>query len=295
MNTIDQPLLENYFHGVSDLGHDRFNLRIGGIGLSVNAVKDPLFEAAVSKYEEFLTPEKFPEAVHFYYVQTLPQPEAITKTFDTYKELFTTSLNRHLYIYRWDFIGIIELAARTGKFILFNPAFMTYESIIRIFYSLLTVENHGFLLHASSLIHKEKGYSFFGLSGSGKSTVVKLSESDECLTDELTMIKKDQGRYITAGTPFHGEIPLYINKTAALANMFLLKKSETTHFRKMSRSEIYPILLRNVLFFSDDWELRQKIFTTIIDLADRVAIYEMNFEKNEKFWRIIDHGFKDED
>ncbi len=295
MSDVDYKLIEDYFHNVTNQGLEKFNLKIGGIGLSVNAVRDGLFDTAMTKYKDFLTPQEFPESVVFYDVQTLPDPEAIIRAFDAYKEIFTTSADRHLYVYRWDFFGIIDIAARTGKFILFNTTFMTYESIIRIFYSLLAVENHGFLIHSSSLVHNENGYVFFGISGSGKSTVVKLSESDECLTDELTLITKDHTGYFTAGTPFHGELPIYQNKTAKLENMFLLTKSQTTFFRKMSRSEIYPILLRNVLFFSDDWELRQKIFNTVIDLANQVDIYEMNFEKNNKFWRIIDNGFKNED
>lgn len=295
MSEFDHHLLEGYFHDVKDQGLDNFNLKIGGIGLSVNAVRDGLFDAALTKYKDFLTPEKFSETVDFYDVQTLPDPEKIIQAFDTYKEIYTTSSHRSLNVYRWDFFGIIDIGARTGKFILFNNTFMTYESIIRIFYSLLAVENNGFLIHSSSLVHKNKGYVFFGISGSGKSTVVKLSGSDECLTDELTLIKKGDKGYITAGTPFHGELPIYQNKMADLANLFFLKKSESTFFRKMSRSEIYPILLRNVLFFSDDWELRQKIFSTVIDLANEVGIYEMNFEKNNKFWRIIDNGFKNED
>jgi len=227
-------------------------------------------------------------------VKTLPQYEAIIQSFDIYKEIFTSSAENRLVVCRWDFTGIIDIAKHTGKFLLFNNTFMTYESIIRIFYSLLAVENQGFLIHASSLIHKTKGYVFFGVSGSGKSTVVKLSETDECLTDELTLIRKEKERYITSGTPFHGELPLYQNKQTKLANLFFLKQSPTTFFRKMERSEIYPILLRNVLFFSDDWKLRQKIFHTVVDLANRVDIYEMNFEKNNNFWRIIDNGFKNE-
>ncbi|MBE0648449.1 MAG: hypothetical protein IH596_11770 [Bacteroidales bacterium] len=295
MTAIDPHLLEDYFKNVSDDGLENFNLKVGGIGLSVNATKDELFETALTKYEEFLVPEAFPESVVFYDVQTLPDPDAIIQAFDQYKEIYTSSAGRFLNVYRWDFFGIIDIENRTGKFILFNTTFMTYESIIRIFYSLLAVENHGFLIHSSSLVHKDKGYVFFGISGSGKSTVVKLSESDECLTDELTMITKTEDGYFTSGTPFHGELPIYKNKTAPLANLFLLTKSETTYFEKLKQSDIYPILLRNVLFFSDDWELRQKIFNTVIDLAKHVDIYEMYFEKNNKFWRIIDNGFKNED
>lgn len=294
MSDITPHTLETYFRDVPDQDLENFNLRIGGIGLSVNAIRDSLFETALTKYEDFLVPEKFPASVRFYDVQSLPRPADIIRAFDAYKEIYTVSSENHLNVYRWDFFGIIDTIDLTGRFILFNTTFMTYESIIRIFYSLLAVENHGFLIHSSSLIHKEKGYVFFGVSGSGKSTVVKLSESDECLTDELTLIRKDETGYLTAGTPFHGELPIYRNKMAELVNLFFLKKSETTYFRKMNRSEIYPILLRNVLFFSDDWSLRQKIFTTVIDLADHVEIYEMNFEKNDKFWRIIDNGFKNE-
>jgi len=272
-------------------GLTEFNIRIGTLGVTVCSAGGDLFDQAVKKYEEFLYPEKFRTEVVIHDLDKVKEADAVKQSFEEYRDLVTYAEGSVFYVYRWDFYGIIDLQQLSGKFIYFyGETFMSYESIIRIFYSILTVVNQGFLMHSSSLIHKGKGYLFFGVSGSGKSTVVKLSESDTCLSDELSMIIKVEGNYIVSGTPFHGELPIYTNRQAELRNLFILKKSPDDFFRKLGDVEAYTSIMRNILFFCDDWGLKQLIFNTTIDLVKHTGVYEMNFTKTNKFWEIIDHG-----
>ncbi len=280
----------------ADIGQlGTYNVNIGKLGITVRSAEDELSVTAKKKYEEFLVEESYDTQVTIFNMNGIDNTEEIQDAFSDYSDLMTNADDHIFTVYRWDFFGVIDLNKLSARFIYFYNTFMSYESIIRIFYSILTVKNNGFLMHSSSLVHNNKGYLFFGVSGSGKSTVVKLSEPDTCLSDELSMLIKIDGTYIVCGTPFHGEIPLYTNKQATLQNAFLLRQNTTTFFEKLESVDAYTHIMRNILFFSDDWGLKQEIFKTTIDLVNSVGVYEMNFEKNNKFWEIIDHGFNEED
>lgn len=286
--------INNFLNKDDRTGFFRFGLNIGHLGVNVYSEDGKPYETALEKYEQFLTDEEYTPEVVLHNLNSFEDPKKVTKLFEGYTDLHTHAEGDLFYVYRWDFYGIINIETLSAKFVyFFDETFMSYESIIRIFYSILTVENHGFLMHSSSLIHNDKGYLFTGISGAGKSTVVKLSEPDVCLSDELSMIVKHNGEYIVNGTPFHGEIPLFNNQRRPLANLFILKKSLTTFFEKMDNVDAYASIMRNILFFSDDWGMRQKIFATTVDLVNNVGVYEMNFEKNDKFWKIIDNGFNE--
>jgi len=170
-------------------GFQSFSLNIGHLGVNVHSEAGKLYDEALQKYEQFLSEEKFKPEVVIHNLNGFEDPEKVSKLFESCTHLETYAEGDLFYVYRWDFYGIINLEDLSAKFIYFyDETFMSYESIIRIFYSILTVVNQGFLMHSSSLIHNDKGYLFTGVSGSGKSTVIKLSEPDLCLSDELSMI-----------------------------------------------------------------------------------------------------------
>jgi len=61
----------------------------------------------------------------------------------------------------------------------------------------------------------------------------------------------------------------------------------------MDNVDAYTGIMRNILFFSDDWGMKQKIFATTVDLVNNVGVYETNFEKNNNFWKIIENEFNE--
>lgn len=80
-----------------------------------------------------------------------------------------------------------------------------FDALLRVIYSLWLVKFGGFLLHAAGMKDDKGAYIFFGVSGSGKTTVARLSEDKVILSDELIAIRSINGSYQAYGTPFMGE------------------------------------------------------------------------------------------
>ena len=60
-----------------------------------------------------------------------------------------------------------------------------WQSILRILYFFGFLEERGLLLHASGLVHRGLAYIFPGVSGAGKTTIVRLSPQLPLLSDEI--------------------------------------------------------------------------------------------------------------
>jgi len=83
-----------------------------------------------------------------------------------------------------------------------KDSIFSFESFCRIFLTDYLLQRDGFLLHASAVVRKERGYIFTGVSGSGKSTIGALSPENVLLSDEIVIVRKVKDFYRVYGTPF---------------------------------------------------------------------------------------------
>ena len=62
---------------------------------------------------------------------------------------------------------------------------------LKVIYSNVLLNNKGILLHSANLVKNNKGYCFFGRSGSGKTTISKsFSSKGIILSDDIVVIRK---------------------------------------------------------------------------------------------------------
>ena len=87
-------------------------------------------------------------------------------------------------------------------------------------------------VHASGVVHKEKGILFIGHSGAGKSTVARLSSPRRVLSDECILIKKDGDAFTAYGTPF-GRENKGENTHAPLYAIMDLKKDSRNYLKPL--------------------------------------------------------------
>src|ERR1700674_5170951 len=86
-----------------------------------------------------------------------------------------------------------------------NP--YSLDSVLRIVHTLLLARKGGFLMHASSAIRDGRAFLFSGISGAGKTPISRLAPPDAALlTDEISYVIPQDGRYFAVGTPFFGEL-----------------------------------------------------------------------------------------
>jgi len=81
----------------------------------------------------------------------------------------------------------------TADVALTSPDDVSINSFLRILYSLALVETRGLVVHAASLVRDGRAYLFSGRSGSGKTTVARLSTDATLLSDELSIVRMTKG------------------------------------------------------------------------------------------------------
>ena len=162
------------------------------------------------------------------------------------------------------------------------------DSLLRIFLSWKLLEYQGFLLHAATVIRNGKAYIFTGRSGAGKSTVATLSPQGSVLTDEISLLRREQGVWRAYGTPFWGEFKAAgSNSSAPVAGIFRLLQAAENRVVPIRPMAILRTLLPNVLFFSAEPESTRQLLEIISRAATELDGYNLSFRKNATFWEVL--------
>jgi hypothetical protein len=83
----------------------------------------------------------------------------------------------------------------------------SFDACIRVLWSILLRRAHGLFVHASGVATPKGGFLFAGVSGSGKTTVAKLSAPRRVLNDEICAVTRIGPQSFSLwGTPFWGEM-----------------------------------------------------------------------------------------
>jgi hypothetical protein len=162
------------------------------------------------------------------------------------------------------------------------------DSLLRIFLSWKLLEHQGFLLHAATVIRNGKAYIFTGRSGAGKSTVATLSPQGSVLTDEISLLRREQGVWRAYGTPFWGEFKAAgSNSSAPVAGIFRLLQAPENRVVLLRPMAILRTLLPNVLFFSAEQESTRRLLEILSRAATEINGYNLSFRKNATFWEVL--------
>lgn len=168
-----------------------------------------------------------------------------------------------------------------------NP--FAIDSVLRIVHTLALARQGGFLLHAASAIRGRHAFLFAGVSGAGKTTLSRLAPPDvKLLTDEISYVRRHEGRYWACGTPFTGELAkVGENASAPVRELYLLEKGPENRIEEVAAGEAIRSLLRNILFFAEDPELVKLIFESACRFAEQVPVRRLIFAPDERVWDII--------
>lgn len=169
----------------------------------------------------------------------------------------------------------------------FNP--YSLDSVLRIVHTLLLAREGGFLLHASSAIRNGRAFLFSGVSGAGKTTMARLAPPDAALlTDEISYVTRDDGRYCAVGTPFFGELArVGENLQAPIEALYLLAKGPENKIEPLEGADAVRGLMGNILFFARDPEFVKMVFDAALDFAARVPVRRLTFKPDPSVWELI--------
>ncbi len=168
-----------------------------------------------------------------------------------------------------------------------NP--FSLDSVLRIVHTLLLARKGGFLVHASSAIRNGRAFLFSGVSGAGKTTMARLAPPDAALlTDEISYVIPEGGRYLAVGTPFFGELArVGENLSAPIECVYLLAKGLENKIEPVEGTDAVRGLLGNILFFARDPEFVKLVFDAAFDFASRVPVRRLTFVPDARVWELI--------
>jgi hypothetical protein len=163
------------------------------------------------------------------------------------------------------------------------------DSVLRILHTLLLAPQGGFLLHASSAVRNGSAFAFSGVSGAGKTTIVRLAPPDvTTLTDEISYIRPQGDGYQAFGTPFAGDLGRNgANISAPLKEIHLLAQGPGNKREFLSTSQAAAALLRNILFFATDPEYVRMIFAAACRAVSSIPVYRLTFSPTAEIWEAI--------
>jgi hypothetical protein len=245
----------------------QFELSVGCVSLRLQMSDVQLFEAASERYAAF----------------TGAAGQAITIALNKEALLESTPAD-----FGYDFEGA-ALRAFSSE-IRFDGVKNQYalDSLLRVFLSWKLLEHQGFLLHAATVIRDGKAYVFTGRSGAGKSTVASLSPEGSVLTDEISLLRHENGLWRAYGTPFWGEFRAAGSNTSApVAGIFRLLQAAENRVTALRPMAILRALLPNVLFFSADAKANRQLLEILSVAATEIAGYNLAFRKNSTFWEVL--------
>jgi hypothetical protein len=155
------------------------------------------------------------------------------------------------------------------------------ETLLTAVYASRLLARGGCMLHAATIVGRAGAFVFFGPSGSGKTTVTELV-GQGVLTDEITAIRPDAGRYVVSSVPWRGQ-----PRTAPLAGLFRLKQAAATSLTRLSPLETVRHLLPSVFFCRGDAGEIARFFETAAALARAVPAYDVAFTRDRSFWDAV--------
>ncbi len=255
-------------------------VEIGGVPIELHT-SDPGFRQVIEKrYAGFLNPCATPTCR--FDIELTAQHAA------TDEDVSVVRRGTTWYLQRGDFLAEWDLKRREGWIRqCANP--YSIDSVLRITHSLLLAMEGGFQMHASSAIRSGCALLFAGVSGVGKTTIVRLAPRDAVvLTDEISYVRRIENGYRAYGTPFAGELARPgANTSAPLKRVCLLKQGLENRLRSVKQSEATRALMRHVLFFAQDAELVERVLDTMVRFASSVEVLEMEFTPDCRAWEMV--------
>jgi len=203
--------------------------------------------------------------------------------------------------------GDMDAASSTGRLQLtadVPAARNALANYLRVVYALLLPRYGGFLFHSAGLIRNGRGYLFYGHSGSGKTTVSRLSrDRATLLSDDLvavrpvpfypqagTGLRQHDGVWHVHGTPFWGELRGHpkTSASAPLRSLFSLVKDRQVRLEPLSVVQATADVVSSVPVTYKEPGLSQQLIAMCADLAAHVPGYRLHFTPDDSFWSVID-------
>jgi len=164
------------------------------------------------------------------------------------------------------------------------------EYFLRVCIALLAFEHGALLFHAAGLVRRGRGYLFFGHSGSGKTTVARLSPHAEVLNDDLVLLRWERGQWHAYSTPFWNPTQVRPANVARmpLQALFRLVQDTKVYVEPLPKAKALAELMASTPVIPADPRRLPRLFAFHQRLLADVPAYDLHFLPDPSFWAVID-------
>jgi hypothetical protein len=145
----------------------------------------------------------------------------------------------------------------------------------------------GFLIHASGLEDRNKGYLFSAVSGTGKSTMAKLWEKagSSVINDDRLWLHKTNDQWHMLSTPmiWYAQQPLI----SPVHKSFLIRQSPVNELQKLTGIHATMRLMSNCIQHFSNKEMTAQHLDRVIDFTSTTTIYDCGFKPDTEITELI--------
>ena len=240
---------------------------IGSVPFRVSLPNDTLYHSAAARYAAFQGAEGDPFPIR---VIELDEPAQGAAEF----------------AYEWE-QSRLQCCAGEALFTSVRNEYV-FDSLLRILFSWILLPRSGFLLHAATVVRQGRAYVFTGRSGAGKSTLASLAPAGSVLTDEISLLRFEEGAWRAYGTPFWCEFRAgHVNHSAPVAGICRLVQAPENRAAPRRPAELLRALLPNVLFFSAQPAANGRLLEILSGVAEEIPGYDLEFRKDRTVWEVL--------
>jgi hypothetical protein len=218
---------------------------------------------------------------------TLSGRERVSPLMDTGTEFRDGMLHFNAPGYK----GRIQVPGDTGKLRL-SSAYPVedIDYALRVAYALLAFQAGGVMLHAAGIDRDGVAFLFTGgHSGSGKTTVARLSARAIVLNDDLVILLPERSGWQVHGTPFWNPTQFEPRaRSAPLGGNFRLVQADHVEIESMSSGLAIAELVANVPVIPQDPVRSAVLLRRLGDINRAVPLKKLHFTLDDSFWDLID-------
>ena len=275
-------------------GRSALALRIGPLRFALVGLSERQRDILAVQYRPFL--EAGPGPVDLTVRLTRAGVESFLTLKEAASEVYRMPTRLDQGARRWwsyEFAGTLAADRRHAELALVEeegPRFQRgSENFLRAMTAGFILERGGLLLHGAAVVRGGRAYVFFGPSGSGKTTVTRLSPADTVLSDDLTLLVRQDDAFRAAGIPFgmaHHHVP-DTNEAFPIAGLHRLVHSREVRRERMTGAAAMAEVIASLPFVleGEDPHAPMEIAARLLG---QVPLWRLHFRKDDAFWSVIE-------
>ena len=179
--------------------------------------------------------------------------------------------------------------------------FEAADYFVRTALALLAFEAGGLLFHAAGLAYHDRGYAFFGHSGSGKTTVARVSSHATVLNDDLVVLwpgashpaamrTREADRWQLIATPFSNptQVQPAGHQRVPLTALYRLIQDRRVFLEALDPAVATAEIVASSPIVCADPDRAAALLDRAAQLTRAVPVQRLHFLPDASFWDVID-------